>query len=117
LPGWATFIDSRRADQLRAAGEIGGVEQAHPVAGRRLHEVGVAQVQRAVGKGQAGRFGVQVQPVGRRGRGRAGVWHTGLQRQRRRLGVRQDAEDLADGDRAGTRGREAAHAVVTAGGR
>ena len=71
---------------LRAAGEIGGVEQAHPVAGRRLHEIGVAQVQGAVGEGQSCRFGVQVEPVGRRG-GANGRGHAGLQRQRRRLGV------------------------------
>ena len=54
----------RLADQFRPSGEVGRVEQAHPAAGGWLHEIGVAQVQGAVGEGQPGRLGVQVEPVG-----------------------------------------------------
>jgi len=79
-------------DQLGAVGQIGGRQQAHPVAGRRLHKGGVGHVQRPVGKGQARGLGVQVEPVGRR--------QAALQRQRGGVCLRQDAQDLPDRQRA-----------------
>ena len=97
------------ADEFAALGQVGGVEQAHPVAGGRLHEVGVTQVLGAVGKGQAGRLGIKVQPL-RAGHGAGGA---GFQRQLGGIGVVQHAQDLADGDGARAGGRKAAESVVT----
>ena len=101
-------LHALRTDQLGAAGQIGGLQQAHPAAGRGLHEIGVGHVERTVGKGQARRFGVEVQPVGAGG----GAAQTVLQWYGSRVGVLEDAQDLADGDGARTRRRKAAHAVV-----
>ena len=91
-------------DELGATGEVAGVEQAHPAAAGGLHEVGVGHIEGAVGKGQACRLGVEVQPLGR---GQAV-----LQRQAGGVGVVQDAQNLAHGDGARAGGRKAAEAVV-----
>ena len=84
-----------------------------PAAAGRLHEVRIADVLGAVGKRQPRCFGVQVQPLRRRQRLAV---RAGGQRQAGGGGVVQYAQDLADGDGAAARWREAAQAVVAAGG-
>jgi hypothetical protein len=54
------------ADPRRALVEVVRIEQARPAARGRGHVVGVGDMGRTVGIGQARRFAVAVQPVGRR---------------------------------------------------
>ena len=55
-----------RAGLMRVARsiEVARIEQAGPAAGRWGHEIGIGDIQRAVGKGQARGFGVGVQKAG-----------------------------------------------------
>ncbi len=103
-------LQALRADEARALGQVGGIEQARPTARRRLHEIGVGHVEPAVGEGQARGLVVVVEPVG------AGLQvlravRPGLQRHAGCGRLLQDAEDLRHGDRPGAGRRESAHAV------
>ena len=90
------------ADECGALAQVVGRQQAVPAAGRRGHKSGVGHVLRAVGKGQAGRLGVVVQPVGAGqaiGQRRRGAW-----------ALRQHAQNLPNGNGARAGRRKATHA-------
>ena len=91
-------------DQRCARGQIGGIEQAHPAASGRFDKIRVAQVQVSVGKHQARRFGIQVQPGGRR--------QPFFQRQLGRRCVAEHAQNLPDRDGACAGRRKAANLKI-----
>ena len=91
------------ADEGGALAQIGVVEQACPATGRGRNKVGVGHILAAVGKGQARRLGIEVQPIG--------AGQTVGQNLRRRSGDFKQAQDLHDRQVARTRRRHAADSV------
>ena len=100
-PTGADLRRPHRRDEPGALVEVARVQQAVPAPGRRGHKVRVGQVLRPVGKGQAGRLQVGVQPVGAR-------W--AVQRRGALRRSRQQAHDLPDGDGPRTGRRKSADA-------